>query len=122
ERRRLVVEQALHGPEISMDGRAPGARPVVVEQAQGELLERRSRGPAQQVLPQARPVAREAAERPEMRMPRDAEPIACAPARWMADEPQEAHEREEGLARDFARAKCAVKLERGERLRRGGQA
>src|SRR5262249_62209780 len=41
---------------------------------------------------------------------------------WMADEPQEAHEREEGLARDFARAKCAVKLERGERLRRGGQA
>jgi len=38
ERRRLVVEEALHGPEVGMDRCAPGARPVGFEQPQGELL------------------------------------------------------------------------------------
>src|SRR5262249_5731554 len=57
-----------------------------------------------------------------MRVTRDAEPGAWAPARRMADEPEEAHEREERLMRDLARAKCPMELEGGERLRRGGQA
>ena len=40
----------------------------------------------------------------------------------MPDESQQAHEREERLARDLARTKRAVELEGGKRLRRRGQA
>src|SRR5438094_289679 len=39
-------EQPLHGPEVGVDDGAPGTRPVVFEQAQGELLQRHPRGAA----------------------------------------------------------------------------
>ena len=101
---------------------AASARPVVVQQPQGQLLQRRRGDAAQQGRPQLRPVAREPPEHTDVRMARHAQPMARAPGRLMPDEPEQAHEREEGLAGDLARAKRTVQLERGERLRRGGQA
>src|SRR3989442_13878159 len=55
-------------------------------------------------------------------MTRHAEPITPAAGRRVSNEPEQAHEREEGLAGDLARAKCPVDVERGEPLRRRGQA
>src|SRR5262249_14694591 len=122
ECRRLVVEEALDGPEVRVDGRTPRARPVVFEQAQRELLQRHSRSAAKQGRPQRRPVARESAEHIDMRMTRDAQPIARAPGRRMSDEAKQTHEREKRLTRDLARTKCAVQLEGCERARCCGQA
>src|SRR5947207_1673478 len=55
-------------------------------------------------------------------MTRHAEPITRTPGRRMPDEPEQAHEREERVARDLARTIGAVELEGGERLRRARQA
>src|SRR6185503_19563862 len=51
ERTRLVVEEALDGPEIVLDLRAARPRARMLEQAKRELLDRLARGPAEHAAP-----------------------------------------------------------------------
>src|SRR5262245_46845996 len=90
----------------------------MIEQAQGEILERLPGDPPEESAPERWPAAGKPAKPKDVRVGH-----GPAPSRGpMADDAEEAHQREEGLAGDLARAERPVKVELREGLGRGGQA
>ena len=121
EPRRLVLEEALDGPQVLLDGGAAGERRGVVEQTQREPLDGGPRPAAQQGVPQRRPLRGQTPERVEAGVAGQSRAGAARDRRRVPDEAQEPHQREEPVGGDVAGAKGPVQLERRERLRRRGE-
>src|SRR5215510_8768358 len=103
--------EALEFVEMLLDLACPAAGPSVFHEPEDELFDDECGFPLIKGGPNNGPVRRQSSEAPDVAVPRGS--VAAIRGIDMTDEPQEPHQREEGVSRDLPGAKRPMKLEAG---------